>query len=130
MSSSSWGTELWDGYDPVTRHIKTGLTFVEDNVSAFVKERAGIEAEYAKKLRHLVRKFTPKGMTLNQGPQLDRNDKKSGSTASKGHGKSGTLKKTRRADTISGPESLGIVRPTKDDEYSYMNAYKTVRPAA
>ena len=40
--------------------------------------------------------------------------------------KNGTLKKSRRHDTISGPESIGIVRPTKDDEYSYMNAYKTV----
>ena len=63
--TGSWGTELWDGYDPVTRHIKSGLVFVDENVSAFVKERAVIESEYANKLRRLVRKFTPKGMVLN-----------------------------------------------------------------
>ena len=59
-------------------------------------------------------------LSLIQGLERGEN-KKSGKEK-----KNGTLKKSRRHDTISGPESIGIVRPTKDDEYSYMNAYKTV----
>ena len=59
-------------------------------------------------------------LSLFQGLERGEN-KKSGKEK-----KNGTLKKSKRHDTISGPESIGIVRPTKDDEYSYMNAYKTV----
>ena len=56
----SWGTELWDKYSELTHHAASGIDFLENYVAAFIKERGKIEAEYAKSLRNLVKKFQPK----------------------------------------------------------------------
>ena len=44
---ASWGSELWDGFDAVRAHEKTGLSYLKD-VTAFIRERAQIEEHYAK----------------------------------------------------------------------------------
>ena len=117
----SWGTELWDGYDPVCKYIESGLGFLDGTVAAFIKERGSIECEYAKKLRSLVDKYTPKGMSLTQTTEKYNN-----STKKKG----GTLKRAKNKDVdhpdVCGPASMGLIKPTKDDEYGHMNAYKSV----
>ena len=61
----SWGTELWDKYSELTHHAASGIDFLEGHVAAFIKERGQIEAEYAKSLRKLVRRFTPKAEANN-----------------------------------------------------------------
>uniref|UniRef100_UPI00358E206B formin-binding protein 1-like isoform X6 n=1 Tax=Myxine glutinosa TaxID=7769 RepID=UPI00358E206B len=55
----SWGCELWDQFDGLEKHTHWGLEFL-DRFAKFVKERAEIEAGYAKQLRNLVKKFQPK----------------------------------------------------------------------
>ncbi len=57
----SWGTELWDKYSELTHHAQNGIDFLEYSVASFVKERGKVEAEYAKQLRALVKKYSPKG---------------------------------------------------------------------
>ncbi|KAK6468821.1 cdc42-interacting protein 4-like protein isoform X1 [Huso huso] len=54
-----WGTELWDQYDIIDKHTQWGLDLVEKYVK-FVKERTEIEQNYAKQLRGLVKKYSPK----------------------------------------------------------------------
>ncbi|XP_035261234.1 cdc42-interacting protein 4 homolog isoform X3 [Anguilla anguilla] len=54
-----WGTELWDQYDVLDKHTQSGLDLVERYVK-FVKERTEIEQNYAKQLRNLTKKYTPK----------------------------------------------------------------------
>ncbi|KAJ8336799.1 hypothetical protein SKAU_G00380190 [Synaphobranchus kaupii] len=54
-----WGTELWDQYDILDKHTQSGLDLVEKYVK-FVKERTEIEQAYAKQLRNLTKKYTPK----------------------------------------------------------------------
>ncbi|KXJ20304.1 cdc42-interacting protein 4 [Exaiptasia diaphana] len=55
----NWGTDLWDQFDLISAHTHSGIEFVE-KVSKFVKERAQIEANYARELRKLARNFQPK----------------------------------------------------------------------
>ena len=56
----SWGTELWDKYSDLTHHTANGIDFLEHSVAGFIKERGKVEAEYAKSLRSLVKKYSPK----------------------------------------------------------------------
>ncbi len=59
-TTDSWGTELWDKYHDLTSHTQNGIEFLEHYVASFIKERGKIEAEYAKSLRSLVKKFSIK----------------------------------------------------------------------
>ncbi|XP_056310064.1 cdc42-interacting protein 4 homolog isoform X3 [Danio aesculapii] len=54
-----WGTELWDQYDILDKHTQSGLDLV-DKYMKFVKERTDIEQNYAKQLRNLTKKYSPK----------------------------------------------------------------------
>uniref|UniRef100_A0A8C1HES7 Thyroid hormone receptor interactor 10a n=1 Tax=Cyprinus carpio carpio TaxID=630221 RepID=A0A8C1HES7_CYPCA len=54
-----WGTELWDQCDIIDKHTQSGLDLVEKYVK-FVKERTEIEQNYAKQLRNLSKKYSPK----------------------------------------------------------------------
>ncbi|XP_063043393.1 cdc42-interacting protein 4 homolog isoform X2 [Engraulis encrasicolus] len=54
-----WGTDLWDQYDIIEKHTQSGLDLVEKYVK-FVKERTEIEQNYAKQLRNLTKKYSPK----------------------------------------------------------------------
>ncbi|XP_067277485.1 cdc42-interacting protein 4 homolog isoform X3 [Pseudorasbora parva] len=54
-----WGTELWDQYEILDKHTQSGLDLVEKYVK-FVKERTEIEQNYAKQLRNLTKKYSPK----------------------------------------------------------------------
>ncbi|XP_062388832.1 cdc42-interacting protein 4 homolog isoform X2 [Sardina pilchardus] len=54
-----WGTDLWDQYDIIDKHTQSGLDLVEKYVK-FVKERTEIEQNYAKQLRNLTKKYSPK----------------------------------------------------------------------
>uniref|UniRef100_A0A672RXU0 Cdc42-interacting protein 4 homolog n=1 Tax=Sinocyclocheilus grahami TaxID=75366 RepID=A0A672RXU0_SINGR len=54
-----WGSELWDQYDIIDKHTQSGLDLVEKYVK-FVKERTEIEQNYAKQLRNLSKKYSPK----------------------------------------------------------------------
>jgi len=121
MSGISWGSELWDGFEPVSKYVDTGLGFVDGWVANFVKERGAIENEYAKRLRHLVDRYTPKGMSLAAASNQNNKDNSKN--------KKNTLKKNQKIRsgemaTASGPESISII--TQDDEYSHMNAYRTM----
>eukprot|EP00062_Callorhinchus_milii_P021077 gi/632977410/ref/XP_007905328.1/ PREDICTED: cdc42-interacting protein 4 [Callorhinchus milii] len=57
-----WGAELWDQYDNIERHTQWGLDLVEKYVK-FVKERTEIEQAYAKQLRNLVKRYSPKRLS-------------------------------------------------------------------
>ena len=55
----SWGSELWDKYPELSSHSANGIDFLDHSVASFVKERGKIEAEYAARLRSLVKKYSP-----------------------------------------------------------------------
>ncbi|XP_032904969.1 formin-binding protein 1 isoform X3 [Amblyraja radiata] len=55
----SWGTELWDQFDNLDKHLQWGIEFVE-RYNKFVKDRTDIEISYAKQLRNLSKKYQPK----------------------------------------------------------------------
>lgn len=54
-----WGSELWDQYDIIERQTQWGIDLIEKYVK-FVKDRTEIEQAYAKQLRTLVKKYSPK----------------------------------------------------------------------
>ncbi|XP_060798567.1 cdc42-interacting protein 4 homolog isoform X2 [Neoarius graeffei] len=54
-----WGTELWDQNDVIEKHTQSGLDLVDKYIK-FVKERTEIEQSYAKQLRNLTKKYSPK----------------------------------------------------------------------
>ncbi len=56
----SWGSELWDKYPELTHHVQNGIDFLENSVASFIRERGKVEAEYAKSLRALVKRYAPK----------------------------------------------------------------------
>ena len=125
----SWGTELWDRYDAMCTYTSSGVDFLDNSVARFMKERSIIETEYAKKLRKLVKDFSPKDMPSEGGGSANTlKVERSTSRASK----NGTLKRNKRgaADdpNKSGPASLGGAKKRgREDEYSHMSAYKQVR---
>merc|ERR1712110_860077 len=55
-----WGTELWDGYDKVVNHVSGGATALGSKYDKFFREKADIEAEYARGLRRLVTRHQPR----------------------------------------------------------------------
>ena len=55
-----WGTELWDGYDKVVNHVSSGATALGNKYEKFFREKADIEAEYARGLRRLVTRYQPR----------------------------------------------------------------------
>ncbi|XP_078091184.1 cdc42-interacting protein 4 homolog isoform X1 [Mustelus asterias] len=57
-----WGSELWDQYDIIERQTQWGIDLIEKYVK-FVKDRTEIEQTYAKQLRTLVKKYSPKRVT-------------------------------------------------------------------
>ncbi|MCI4391862.1 hypothetical protein PGIGA_G00139240 [Pangasianodon gigas] len=54
-----WGTDLWDQNDVIEKHTQSGLDLVDKYIK-FVKERTEIEQSYAKQLRNLTKKYSPK----------------------------------------------------------------------
>ena len=56
----SWGAELWDKYHELSQTSHYGIEFLDNSVANFIKERGKLEADYAKNLRSLVKKYTPK----------------------------------------------------------------------
>ena len=54
-----WGTELWDGYDKVVSHVTLGATALGSKYEKFFREKAEVEAEYARGLRRLVARHQP-----------------------------------------------------------------------
>ena len=99
----SWGIELWDRYEELCTHTNSGLDFIEKSVASFIKERGSIEKEYAKKLRDLVKKYTPKSVT--KSPEKTDNSKK------------------------SGPASIVLHNSVSaDEEFTHILAFKEVRP--
>ena len=125
----SWGTELWDRYDAMCTYTSSGVDFLDNSVARFMKERSIIETEYAKKLRKLVKDFSPKDMPSEGGGSANTlKVERSTSRASK----NGTLKRNKRGaaddQNKSGPASLGGAKKRgREDEYSHMSAYKQVR---
>ena len=125
----SWGTELWDRYDAMCTYTSSGVDFLDNSVARFMKERSIIETEYAKKLRKLVKDFSPKDMPSESGGSANTlKVERSTSRASK----NGTLKRNKRGaaddQSKSGPASLGGAKKRgREDEYSHMSAYKQVR---
>ena len=100
-----WGTELWDKYGELCNHTSYGIEFLDSHVAAFVKERGKIESDYAKSLRALVKKYTPKENASTVPTKPDKNGP--------------TL-------TLTGPVSIISLNTTQDEEYSHMTAYKQV----
>ena len=100
-----WGTELWDKYGDLCNHTSNGIEFLDTQVASFVKERGRLESDYAKSLRALVKKFTPKeSSTVTVSSKPDKN-----------------------GPTVTGPVSIMSLNTTQDEEYSHMTAYKQVR---
>ena len=125
----SWGTELWDRYDAMCTFTSSGVDFLDTSVAQFMKARSVIESEYAKKLRKLVKDYTPKD---SQNDSASGNLKPSDGKPTRSGSRAGTLQrnksKNRDDSSKSGPASLGgRRRPAKGDEYSHMSAYKQVR---
>ncbi|XP_058233682.1 cdc42-interacting protein 4 homolog isoform X4 [Hemibagrus wyckioides] len=54
-----WGTDLWDQNDVIEKHTQSGLDLVDKYIK-FVKERTEIEQGYAKQIRNLTKKYSPK----------------------------------------------------------------------
>ena len=56
---------MWDKYGDLTAHTKSGIDFLDHFVAGFIKERGVLEAEYARSLRALVKKYSPKEPQAN-----------------------------------------------------------------
>ncbi|XP_072104544.1 cdc42-interacting protein 4 homolog isoform X1 [Mobula birostris] len=63
-----WGSELWDQFEIIERQTQWGIELVEKYVK-FVKDRSEIEQSYAKQLRTLVKKYSPK-RAMKEEPEL------------------------------------------------------------
>ncbi|CAF0722039.1 unnamed protein product [Adineta ricciae] len=59
MISRSWGIELWDQFDNVTKYTEKSIQFCE-KYEAFLKDRCTVEDDYAKALKKLTKTYTPK----------------------------------------------------------------------
>ena len=107
MDKMQWGTELWDKYLELCSHTNTGIEFLDSHVASFIKERGKIESEYAKSLRTLVKKYTPKDSV---------------STSISGPG----AKSDKNGPANSGPVSIMSLNTSPEEEYTHMKAYKQV----
>jgi len=74
-------------------------------VASFVKERGKIECEYAKSLRALVKKYTPKEAPPSTGTGA---------------------KPEKNAPAGSGPISIMSLNPAPEEEFTHLKAYKQV----
>lgn len=52
LDKMSWGVQLWDKFDDVSKHVKYGIDFL-DEFQKFLNKRINIEAEYARNLKKL-----------------------------------------------------------------------------
>ncbi|CAF0759622.1 unnamed protein product [Adineta ricciae] len=59
MLNQSWGVELWDQFDNVSKYTDKSLQFCE-KYESFLKDRCTVEDEYAKALKKLTKTYTPK----------------------------------------------------------------------
>ncbi|UJR21560.1 hypothetical protein I4U23_024643 [Adineta vaga] len=59
MINRSWGIELWDQFDNVTKYTEKSIQFCE-KYEAFLKDRCSVEDDYAKALKKLTKTYTPK----------------------------------------------------------------------
>ena len=98
-----WGTELWDKYTELCSHTSSGIDFLDSQIAAFVKERGKVEFEYAKSLRALVKRFTPKEPAPLPEKKPDKN-----------------------APQGSGPVSIISLSTPAEEEYSHVMAFKQV----
>ena len=106
----SWGLELWDKYEDLSNHANAGIEFLDKSVSEFNKERAIIEKKYAKNLRDLVKKYSPKNVG---GAKSDTDNSHKKSSIVHGH---------------HGPASIVLQNAVSaDEEFTHMLAYKEVR---
>ena len=56
----SWCSDLWDCYPSLAEHVTVGTNRLVNVYGKYVKEKADLEAEYAKGLRKLVAKYEAK----------------------------------------------------------------------
>ncbi len=105
-----WGTELWDKYGDLCTHTSAGIDFLDTHVASFVKERGKIEVEYAKSLRALVKRYTPKESAASSSSTLT----------------SAVTKPEKNAPAGSGPVSIMSLN-APEEEYTHLKAYKVVR---
>ncbi|XP_071948182.1 formin-binding protein 1-like isoform X2 [Antedon mediterranea] len=56
--TTSWGSELWDQFEPIKKHTDKGIEFLQKFCN-FSRERQTIENEYAGKIKQLVKKYQP-----------------------------------------------------------------------
>ncbi|XP_033116687.1 formin-binding protein 1-like [Anneissia japonica] len=56
--TNTWGTELWDQFEPIKKHTDKGIEFLQKFCS-FARERQSIENEYAVRIKQLVKKYQP-----------------------------------------------------------------------
>ena len=66
----SWGEELWDQFGAVLKHTSDETDELNSVIGKFVKERGEVEKEYARKLRKLVERFTPKEKKKEEEPTV------------------------------------------------------------
>ncbi|CAF3783803.1 unnamed protein product [Adineta steineri] len=59
MINRSWGIELWDQFDNVTKYTEKSIQFCE-KYESFLKDRSTIEDDYAKALKKLTKTYSPK----------------------------------------------------------------------
>jgi len=65
----SWGLELWDRVDAVIGQLGEDTDELSNVFTRFVKERGDLEKEYARGLRKLVARFTPKDRKKGAPPE-------------------------------------------------------------
>ena len=112
----SWGSELWDKYSELTHHTQNGIDFLESSVAGLVKDRGKVEAEYAKALRGLAKKYAPK----------ETSSSSSGGGGGGGGGSAGAGGQHGGGGGGGGIDNGGQ-SSRRRDEYTHMRAYKQVR---
>jgi len=60
VSVGLWGSDLWDRYDGVVAHVNRGTEELGGGYAKYVRERGEVEREYARALRKLVARHSPK----------------------------------------------------------------------
>jgi len=68
-----FSTDLWDGFEHISAKTELGLTVLKD-VTEFIKKRAMLENEYAKKLQELCKTVPGSGL-FSKGAPIDKESK-------------------------------------------------------
>jgi len=68
-----FSSDLWDGFEHISAKTELGLTVLKD-VTEFIKKRAQLEAEYAKKLQELSKVVPGSGLFSKSAP-IDKESK-------------------------------------------------------